>query len=106
MSVTPGTRLLRAGDALMFSCLVVRGTRPGASQYDRLGAVALLACLVVDSRRQRRELAHHHRALELLTDWVEGLALPLGVAAAGVHYAGQAVHFSSWLTCPICRPVR
>jgi len=106
MTATPGTRLLRAGVALSFGHMVMRGTRPNADTYDRVGAVVLLACLVVDSRLNRRELVHHHRALELLTDTVGELAEPLGVATAGRHFAGPFVHFSPWLTCPICRPVR
>jgi hypothetical protein len=106
MSATPAARLLRAGVALSFGHMVMRGTRPDADLYDRLGATVLLACLVVDSRRDRRELAHHHQALQLLTDWVEGLAVPLGVAAADKHWAGPVLHSWPWLNCSICRPLR
>jgi hypothetical protein len=60
------TRLVRAGCALAFGHLVMRGTRSDADLYDRVGATVLLACLAVDVRREDRELGHHHQALQAL----------------------------------------
>lgn len=73
MTGTPGPRLVRAGVGLAFGVLVMQGTRPDADRYQRLSAVMLLAALAVDSSRHNRELAHHHRALKLLTGVVEDL---------------------------------
>ncbi len=64
-----GTRLRlgRAGVAVSVGVLVVQGTRPGADRLERLSAVMLLAALTADVMRDRRELDHHHHALEALT---------------------------------------
>lgn len=99
------TSLARAGFALTFGYMVMRGARPDADAYDRAGSVVLLAALVLDTRQHRRHLAHHHRVLELLSGVMDDLAQPMAAAAAAQHQAGVYVHPGPWLLCLRCRPV-
>ncbi len=102
MTATPGTRLLRAGVALSVGHMVVRGTRPDADLYDRLGATVLLACLVVDIRQHRRELAHHHQALQLLTDVVDDVAVRYALTHTVRDDTRVYVHPGPYAECPRC----
>ncbi len=108
MSATPAARLLRAGVALSFGHMIVRGTRLDADLYDRLAATVLLACLVVDIRRNHRELAQHHQALKLLADLgeVEDLARPIDTSNQHWGRSGPVLHSWPLLNCSICRPLR
>jgi len=102
MSVTPGTRYLRAGVAVTFGLMIVRGTRPDADRLHRLSAVVLLATLVGDSERHHRELVHHHQALKLLTDVVDDVAVRYALTHTVRDDTRVYVHPGPYAECPRC----